>query len=70
MDAEGDDTDGYFRSYAHFGIHLTMLQDKVRTEGYRDAMYKNKEYFNGKVRVTTTPPVLDKAHCYIVLHLT
>eukprot|EP00041_Stephanoeca_diplocostata_P014054 m.252209 g.252209 ORF g.252209 m.252209 type:complete len:546 (-) comp19559_c1_seq1:211-1848(-) len=48
IDVEVDDTDGYFRSYAHFGIHLTMLQDKVRTEGYRDAMYKNKDFFTGK----------------------
>jgi predicted RNA methylase len=31
-----------------FGIHLEMLQDKVRTEAYRDSMYKNPETFAGK----------------------
>jgi protein arginine N-methyltransferase 3 len=32
------DLDGYFKSYAHFGIHEEMLKDKVRTESYRDSM--------------------------------
>ena len=25
----------YFKSYAHYSIHLDMLSDKVRTESYR-----------------------------------
>jgi len=31
----------YFKSYAHYSIHLDMLSDKVRTESYRDALLKN-----------------------------
>ncbi|XP_047515236.1 protein arginine N-methyltransferase 3 [Pieris napi] len=41
--------EGYFSSYAHFGIHYDMLSDKVRTESYRDAILKNKDTFMGKV---------------------
>lgn len=41
--------EGYFNSYAHFGIHYDMLSDKVRTETYRDAILNNKETFKGKV---------------------
>jgi len=40
---------GYFSSYAHFGIHMTMLKDAVRTDSYRDAMYLNKNMFHDKV---------------------
>jgi hypothetical protein len=39
----------YFGAYAHFGIHDTMLKDKVRTEGYRDAIIKNPHLFKDKV---------------------
>ena len=45
----GDDVEPYFQSYAHWGIHLEMLRDTVRTEAYRDAMYRNPETFKGKV---------------------
>nr|XP_022903884.1 protein arginine N-methyltransferase 1 [Onthophagus taurus] len=38
----------YFNSYAHFGIHHDMLNDKVRTESYRDAILKNSALFSGK----------------------
>uniref|UniRef100_A0A1B6C1N1 type I protein arginine methyltransferase n=2 Tax=Clastoptera arizonana TaxID=38151 RepID=A0A1B6C1N1_9HEMI len=32
---------GYFNTYAHFGIHLEMLSDEVRTLSYRDALQRN-----------------------------
>ncbi|KAG8905885.1 type I protein arginine N-methyltransferase Rmt1 [Tulasnella sp. 403] len=40
--------DYYADSYAHFGIHEEMLKDKVRTLGYRNAIYNNKQLFRGK----------------------
>ncbi|GFR86495.1 protein arginine N-methyltransferase 3 [Elysia marginata] len=40
--------DGYFASYTHHDIHMTMLKDKVRTESYRDFMLKNPQLFEGK----------------------
>lgn len=40
--------EGYFNTYAHFGIHYDMLSDKVRTETYRDAIVNNKELLTGK----------------------
>ena len=58
-------SNGYFSSYAHFGIHMSMLkvsavvmnakvsansrQDAVRTDSYRDAIYLNKDLFKDKV---------------------
>ncbi|XP_030754160.1 protein arginine N-methyltransferase 1 [Sitophilus oryzae] len=42
-----DSTD-YFNSYAHFSIHYDMLNDKVRTESYRDAILKNSDLFKDK----------------------
>ncbi|KAI5640679.1 ribosomal protein l11 methyltransferase (PrmA) domain-containing protein [Phthorimaea operculella] len=44
-----EDDEGYFNTYAHFGIHYDMLSDKVRTESYRDAILKNAETFKYKV---------------------
>ncbi|XP_071135707.1 protein arginine N-methyltransferase 3-like [Mytilus edulis] len=44
-----DEDEEYFGSYAHFSIHEDMLKDKVRTESYRDFMYKNKDLFKDKV---------------------
>ena len=41
-------TDDYFESYADYSIHAEMLQDKVRTEAYRDYIYKNNNIFSGK----------------------
>ncbi|EEB10725.1 protein arginine N-methyltransferase, putative [Pediculus humanus corporis] len=35
------DDNGYFSSYSHFGIHLEMLSDKVRTLKYRNAILNN-----------------------------
>jgi len=37
---DGDDA-GYFDSYSSYEIHQEMLQDKVRTESYRDAILLN-----------------------------
>ncbi|CAL8404836.1 unnamed protein product [Boreogadus saida] len=44
-----DEDDAYFSSYGHYGIHQEMLKDKVRTESYRDFMYRNPEVFKDKV---------------------
>ncbi|BFZ09981.1 hypothetical protein BsWGS_13020 [Bradybaena similaris] len=41
--------DGYFASYGHHDIHMTMLKDKVRTESYRDFIMKNRHLFEGKL---------------------
>jgi len=38
----------YFKSYAHYSIHLDMLSDKVRTESYRDAILKNTSSLAGQ----------------------
>ncbi|KAI4463914.1 protein arginine n-methyltransferase [Holotrichia oblita] len=38
----------YFNSYSHFGIHHEMLNDKIRTESYRDAILGNVNIFKGK----------------------
>lgn len=47
--AEDNDT-YYFNSYSHSSIHETMLQDKVRTIAYRDAILLNAEaLFKDKV---------------------
>ncbi|KAF9426283.1 hypothetical protein BGZ94_006727 [Podila epigama] len=43
-----DENNYYFNSYAHSDIHQQMLNDRVRTEGYRDYMYENKDIFKGK----------------------
>ncbi|KAF2757794.1 HNRNP arginine N-methyltransferase [Pseudovirgaria hyperparasitica] len=40
---------GYFASYGQNDIHETMIKDKVRTEAYRDFIYKHKHIFEGKV---------------------
>ncbi|TKS69466.1 Protein arginine N-methyltransferase 3 [Collichthys lucidus] len=44
-----DEDEAYFSSYGHYGIHEEMLKDKVRTESYRDFMYRNPEAFKDKV---------------------
>ncbi|KAJ2709617.1 hypothetical protein H4R19_004162, partial [Coemansia spiralis] len=46
---DSDGPDEYFTSYAHSGIHMTMLQDSVRTDGYRDFIMLNRDLFEGKV---------------------
>ncbi|CAG0923764.1 unnamed protein product [Notodromas monacha] len=40
--------DGYFSAYGHHSIHQEMLQDRVRTGSYRDAILKNKDLIAGK----------------------
>jgi protein arginine N-methyltransferase 3 len=47
-DANATREKSYFQSYAHASMHKSMLQDKVRTEAYRDFIYKNKHLFEGK----------------------
>ncbi|ORY85475.1 S-adenosyl-L-methionine-dependent methyltransferase [Protomyces lactucae-debilis] len=42
-----DNDSYYFESYAYNEIHETMLRDAVRTDAYRDAVYGNKDLFNG-----------------------
>ena len=39
---------GYAGSYAHFGIHHEMLSDKIRTQSYKDAVYKNSSSLKDK----------------------
>ena len=41
------DTD-YFESYKGNAIHREMIEDRVRTEGYRDFIEKNAKLFEGK----------------------
>ncbi|KAF9399791.1 hypothetical protein BGX21_005616 [Mortierella sp. AD011] len=43
-----DEGNYYFNSYAFSDIHQQMLNDRVRTEGYRDFIYENKDVFKGK----------------------
>ncbi|KAF8936639.1 S-adenosyl-L-methionine-dependent methyltransferase [Dissophora ornata] len=43
-----DEGNYYFNSYANSDIHQQMLNDRVRTEGYRDFIYENKDIFKGK----------------------
>lgn len=38
----------YFESYKGNGIHREMIEDRVRTEGYRDFIEKNPQVFAGK----------------------
>lgn len=47
--ADPSSRDYYFDSYAHFGIHEEMLKDEVRTMAYRNAIYRNRHLFEGKV---------------------
>ena len=41
--------DYYFDSYSYMDIHQEMLSDVIRTEAYRDSMYKNQDLFKGKI---------------------
>ncbi|CAH0482494.1 unnamed protein product [Peronospora belbahrii] len=47
-DAADNDT-YYFDSYSQVGIHREMITDRVRTDGYRNAILNNPEVFQGKV---------------------
>jgi protein arginine N-methyltransferase 3 len=46
---ENDRDTSYFESYKGAGIHREMIEDSVRTQGYRDFIEKNAELFAGKV---------------------
>ncbi|KAH9618919.1 hypothetical protein KSS87_006571 [Heliosperma pusillum] len=41
----------YFHSYAHLGIHEEMIKDHVRTDTYRNAIFKYQHLIAGKVVV-------------------
>ncbi|KAG8181218.1 hypothetical protein JTE90_002900 [Oedothorax gibbosus] len=43
-----DDDNYYFSTYDHFAIHHEMLQDKVRTLAYQEAIEKNPAMFQNK----------------------
>lgn len=45
----GSDLDYYFSSYSNYGIHQDMLNDKVRTKSYMNAILKNKHIIKDKV---------------------
>ena len=40
--------DGYFTSYDSVEVHRLMIQDKARTDAYRDAILNNPQYFKDK----------------------
>ncbi|GIY97601.1 protein arginine N-methyltransferase 3 [Caerostris extrusa] len=47
--SSGNDEDNYyFSTYDHFAIHHEMLQDKVRTLAYKDAILNNPQIFHNK----------------------
>lgn len=43
-----DRDENYFDSYKGAGIHREMIEDRVRTEGYRGFIEKNRSVFAGK----------------------
>ncbi|ETO74313.1 hypothetical protein F444_09927 [Phytophthora nicotianae P1976] len=47
-DAADNDT-YYFDSYSQVGIHREMITDRVRTDGYRNAIINNPQVFKDKV---------------------
>ncbi|KAF2675705.1 S-adenosyl-L-methionine-dependent methyltransferase [Lentithecium fluviatile CBS 122367] len=49
MSLENDRDTSYFDSYKGSGIHREMIEDSVRTQGYRDFIEKNAGLFAGKV---------------------
>ncbi|KAF2635434.1 S-adenosyl-L-methionine-dependent methyltransferase [Massarina eburnea CBS 473.64] len=48
IDLSHDRDADYFESYKGAGIHREMIEDRVRTEGYRDFIEKNAALFAGK----------------------
>ena len=44
-----DNDSYYFSSYSHSSIHETMLQDKIRTEAYQNAILQNTHMFKDKI---------------------
>jgi protein arginine N-methyltransferase 1 len=49
--SEVKDNVAYYEGYADYGIHAEMLQDKMRTETYKDAILKNHHLFKDKTVV-------------------
>lgn len=47
-DTSASNSDYYFSSYSHFGIHEDMLKDQVRTGSYMKAILGSKHVFEGK----------------------
>jgi len=45
----GKDSEYYWNSYAHFGIHEEMLKDEVRMRSYRGSIMNNKHLIRDKV---------------------
>ncbi|GMH81072.1 hypothetical protein TL16_g08818 [Triparma laevis f. inornata] len=43
-----DNDSYYFNSYSHYGIHETMLKDKIRTLAYKKSIEQNVSLFKGK----------------------
>jgi len=39
----------YFEAYSEYSDHYTMLQDKIRTNAYKDAIEKNADLFKDKI---------------------
>ncbi|KAG7242668.1 hypothetical protein INR49_020041 [Caranx melampygus] len=62
-----DEDEAYFSSYGHYGIHEEMLKDKVRTESYRDFMYRNPEVFKDKEAVACIMTIHYMGGCWLVL---
>lgn len=48
IDANNDRDERYFESYQGNGIHREMIEDKIRTEGYRDFIMSHADIFKGK----------------------
>ena len=49
MEEELFEDSGYFGTYSHHDIHAEMLQDKVRTEAYENAILLNLDTFANKI---------------------
>lgn len=47
-EGSASNSDYYFNSYAHFGIHEDMLKDQVRTGSYMRAILGSRALFEGK----------------------
>lgn len=44
-----NEKDFYYSSYSNLSIHETMINDKIRTESYRQLMEKNPKTFENKI---------------------
>jgi protein arginine N-methyltransferase 6 len=44
-----EDEKDYFQAYAHIGIHEEMLKDFVRTNAYKEAIFRNSDLIQNKV---------------------